>query len=748
MRFLIHLLSCVCLQLHVCLFSTAAVSQYVTIEKDGKVGLANEAGKIIIPLEYEGLGWSKGTLTAVGGVIGFKQNSKWGLIQLDNKKVTTAQFSELFPAKDNYILAAKKGRFSNRDFYGVIDSRGKSIVPFHYEMLQSGHDLLIAAYRKNRQTDFGLIDFRNKVKIPFEYYTLKPAHSNYYLATDYKGKKSLLNQTGQSVLSYPIDSLYAISETRAIVYSDGKSGLINESAQNMLPLSYKRIQALPSAQFNTLDFDQWHILSAQNEIIDEINSDHITLINKKWLCIERNGILLLKNLEKKDSVNIQGRYAGSNKRTIGLSRNKSFQLFDLERQTLIPEKFDSIYFAGNYIFTARKKQQLWYWEIRDEAGSSVSEEIYEGISISEDYLIVKKQGFYGLLDMQLEEQLPAIYDQIIPASVQSFLVQYQSMWGVIAHDNSWLINPNYLKLHEVESGFFLGHDKFLHNKLYQHDSLIYSSMNHLKYAAIGLLTEEDQMRKKRVISLDGSELIPYSEWSHRSFGRHILVLQKQNSLHILSLQKKWNFKLEKGYEVMSADGEDFLMIKKDGKYGFVDGLGNLRIANRYDEARDFRNDRAAVKIAGRWGFINHAEELVIQPLYAYVSGFSQQRAVVRGMNEKYGLIDIHGNLVINHEYDSVAFNSHGKLLLFQNNKVGLANIQGQILLHPKYDELTDDGNGYVRVKRGDAFGLLTEKGMNTIPVMYDELLYDNSSNYYFARTRAHWELKYKSDLKP
>src|SRR4029079_15798307 len=78
-----------------------------------------------------------------------------------------------------------------------------------------------------------------------------------------------------------------------------------------------------------------------------------------------------------------------------------------------------------------------------------------------------------------------------------------------------------------------------------------------------------------------------------------------------------------------SESEGLIGIRRDGKYGFVDTRGRLRIANRYDSISDFHEGKAAIKLLGKWGYINNADQIVTQPQYQTVSDFHQGVALVR-----------------------------------------------------------------------------------------------------------------------
>lgn len=133
-------------------------------------------------------------------------------------------------------------------------------------------------------------------------------------------------------------------------------------------------------------------------------------------------------------------------------------------------------------------------------------------------------------------------------------------------------------------------------------------------------------------------------------------------------------------------------VNENGKYGYIDTKGNVKIACDLDEAGDFIDGIArvgrgnyswfisksgkvigrsyeynevldfscglgAVNKGGRWGFINKKGKEVIELKYDAVSRFVDGYAMVK-MGKTFGLIDTDGQLVINTHwyYDVVIVN--------------------------------------------------------------------------------------------
>lgn len=87
------------------------------------------------------------------------------------------------------------------------------------------------------------------------------------------------------------------------------------------------------------------------------------------------------------------------------------------------------------------------------------------------------------------------------------------------------------------------------------------------------------------------------------------------------------------------------LLASNEKYGFIDLSGNIVIPFDFDEARDFHDGLAAVKINGKWGFINHNGSVVIDAIYNEASDFSENLASLR-LNGQLYVIDKNGEFLI------------------------------------------------------------------------------------------------------
>jgi hypothetical protein len=87
-------------------------------------------------------------------------------------------------------------------------------------------------------------------------------------------------------------------------------------------------------------------------------------------------------------------------------------------------------------------------------------------------------------------------------------------------------------------------------------------------------------------------------------------------------------------------------------YAFINRSGNFAFSSRFEEARGFNEERAAVKINDRWGFIDRTGQIVIEPQFEDIYDFNEGFAAVR-LNGMWGFIERSGRLVIQPQFTRI-----------------------------------------------------------------------------------------------
>jgi hypothetical protein len=129
----------------------------------------------------------------------------------------------------------------------------------------------------------------------------------------------------------------------------------------------------------------------------------------------------------------------------------------------------------------------------------------------------------------------------------------------------------------------------------------------------------------------------------------------------------------------------------------------------------------------------------VQPIYGTVDHFINDLAIV-SQNNRYGLINKAGEVVLTMEYDRLERLSEGQFLCYQGQKVGLVDNKGNMQLYPGYNSLKTLDNGLLKVTKNGKYGLVNQQGKTLIPPKYDELSYDQFNDLYLLTKKYPWDI--------
>jgi hypothetical protein len=110
-------------------------------------------------------------------------------------------------------------------------------------------------------------------------------------------------------------------------------------------------------------------------------------------------------------------------------------------------------------------------------------------------------------------------------------------------------------------------------------------------------------------------------------------------------------------------------IVEKGKWGYIDDTGKVAIQPQFDDAKNFSEGLARVKVGEKWGFIDQTGRLAVPPQFEIGSNghendasldFHEGMAVISLKRaEKWGYVDQSGRIVIPPKYDSAHQFSEG-----------------------------------------------------------------------------------------
>src|SRR5688572_27914774 len=81
------------------------LADYQLFYENGKAGVRDQDGNVLIPAAFDALGWSDGSFSVVNSVTGYRSEGRWGLINLKKELITTVHYENLTSGGGDRVVA-------------------------------------------------------------------------------------------------------------------------------------------------------------------------------------------------------------------------------------------------------------------------------------------------------------------------------------------------------------------------------------------------------------------------------------------------------------------------------------------------------------------------------------------------------------------------------------------------------------------------------------------------------------------
>jgi hypothetical protein len=259
----------------------------------------------------------------------------------------------------------------------------------------------------------------------------------------------------------------------------------------------------------------------------------------------------------------------------------------------------------------------------------------------------------------------------------------------------------------------------------------------------------------------------------------LLVVVKDGAYGVMHENGKWiispeydGIKLVTSYEGQWKKGKEynykFILLQKDDSYGFADENGKIIVQPKYQQVAVLSKTLMAFSENGYWGWLAASNgQLLQKPQYDEVHSFFGDNYVQVSLNNKTGLSDAEGRLLIPLEYEgyftyiftnthkyidahrqqkNILFDSTGKqvlniahesfktmknsdLIIFKRNKLfGAADpVTGKEVLAPEFTNLFESVKGLIKVEKNGKQGVIDASGKVIVPVEFSKVNFMNAN---------------------
>ncbi len=242
-----------------------------------KTGFIDENGKEVIPLKYEKVG------TPSEGLIPVKQDGKWGYVNLQGETVLPCKLdgAESFSEGLAAVRVNKLWGYADKQMNVVIRFALLDAKPFHEGLAPVKIPLEKIGYGI-LEGKWGVINKKGEVIVPPEYDEIslfregfaivaqKDAKESVGFDFDSKTKYGIIDKEGNEIVPPKYDKIYEFHEGLAKVQLNGKWGIIDTKGNIVVPVKYESV-ANSCGKIGVLSGNKIQIMDKTGKILKEIS---------------------------------------------------------------------------------------------------------------------------------------------------------------------------------------------------------------------------------------------------------------------------------------------------------------------------------------------------------------------------------------------------------------------------------------------------------------------------------------------
>ena len=498
--------------------------------------------------------------------------------------------------------------------YGVIDKNGNIVIEAEYEAVQIPNPskaifVCVKEYNENTK-EYETVVYNEKKEVLLSNYKNVQAISIYtnVNSTPYEksvltykenGKYGLINLEGKQITKPVYDEISSINykEGTFLVKQNELEGIINMKGKVIIKCEYESVTSDNYYSENGNKKQAGFIVSKKTEdgyrygyanyrgtiILNPIYTqlERVTEIaNEKgvyFIAFKNGQAGLLKN--NKEILNYE--YEDIQYNVLGsifvTKRNGKYGAVNQEGTTVLYPEYDNVYTGGMYL-NALKDKDIFIFDLNGNKieTNEVSKTKTENANY---YITIDKNNKYKVVDSKDNIIIDKDYTYIEYLPGDYFIVERDSKNGIIDSNGKSVIELKYDSMSRINETDILQMETNKNIALYN-------------------------LNMKEIVSMDNA-----------------IVKEVKDEKSYILLYSDTDFKyLDKEGNILTSQNlfENNTLFAKNinGKWGFVDKAGNLKVQNDYELVTDFNKyGFAGIKKDGKWGSINQNGEVVQEPTY-------------------------------------------------------------------------------------------------------------------------------------
>ena len=356
----------------------------------------------------------------------------------------------------------------------------------------------------------------------------------------------------------------------------------------------------------------------------------------QWGLIDaRGGVVLAPAYEAMSGFDQYGYATVQKEGLVGIISNRG--------NSVMPVAFSDIKVLDSLHFAVKQARG---WILLDKKQEVLSRGFYQDIRpFDQDFYKIKQSGKWGLINAQGELVLSTDYEQVKRIHEAYFLVSLAGQTGVVSLGGVQLVETAYDEIVLLKGGLFL----VKKNSLWGIMSPFGSALTEVQYSSFDFLAD------------------------------HYLRLYTYGEKHLFSLACQQIIAQERISRFLPIS-EQCVMIKQRQKVGIVDYCGQPVLVEDYDEILWFADGVFRVKRQDKWALAGTGDKLLTPFQFDYISPVNATGLAKARVNDRVGLLNQRGQIVIEAQYDRIELNHQlAKGIIGQEVDLFKFDAQGQLV---------------------------------------------------------------------
>lgn len=498
--------------------------QYYKLEQDGKFGVIDKDGNILVEPKYESIDIPNPTKPVF---IKSEDGQNFSAIDENGNNILT-QYQNVEAIKINNIssnIPYEKSvlKYKQDGLYGIIDFEGNKITENIYNSI-TNVDYKEGNLKVEQNGQYGVINIKGTTVLKSEYDAI--------IADGYYDEETKYENAG-FVLRIKTDDGY-------------RFGYANSKGKIILDTLYNEINR-----------------------ITEIQGEDVYLItsNNGRYGLIKNGKEVLKN----EYTEIE---FDSNNNLLIVQKDQANGVVDLEGNNIVPIDYESIIIGGKYI-NAQKGENI---VVFDSQGNNLETDIVSYNKVNDNYsIIIDGDNNYNIIDNSGNKKLKENYTYIEYINNDYFIVTKEGKTGIIDANGKVIVDLKYNAIQKIDETEALqatnseqSRTDIIDNEMKIHDGLqnayISKKDNYIK-----LYSENDV----KYYNLDGKE----TTYKQLFPNNQVYATQKDGKWGLVDTNG--NIVVNFEYDFVTEQNGQVAGIKKNGEWQIVNAKGEIISQNKY-----------------------------------------------------------------------------------------------------------------------------------------------------------------------